>query len=57
MTPAPRRPASRTALLKAALAGLGAAFFLAAAAAPAPWAYPVGAAFLLASVFVGRRPQ
>jgi hypothetical protein len=56
MMPDTRPPPNRKPLLKAVLAGLGAAFLIAAAAAQESWAYPVGAAFLLAAVFVGRRP-
>jgi hypothetical protein len=56
MTPETRPPPNRKPLLKAALAGLGAAFLIAGAVAHAPWAYPVGAAFFLTAVFVGRRP-
>ncbi|KJS63838.1 hypothetical protein [Streptomyces rubellomurinus] len=54
MEPA-HRPPTRTALLKAALAALGAVFFLLAITLPAPWAYAVGALLLAASVLPGRR--
>ncbi|MFJ7278516.1 hypothetical protein [Kitasatospora sp. NPDC098663] len=56
MEPGDRRPA-RTALLKAAAASLGAAFFILAIARPAPWAYAIGALLLAGSVVVGRRPR
>lgn len=49
------RTLARIALLKAALAALGAAFFIMAILLPAAWAYAIGALLLAASVIVGRR--
>lgn len=50
-------PSIRIALLKAALAAAGLAFFITALTLNTRWPYIPGAALLLASVLIGRRPH
>ncbi|MFB6878518.1 hypothetical protein [Streptomyces sp. NPDC056323] len=50
-------PPGRTALVKAALAAAGLAFFIAALALDTRWPYIPGAVLLAASVLIGHRKK